>query len=572
MNVLGINIGHDTSSALIKNGKVVAACEQERYNKKKHTNEFPLDAIKDCLRIGKLKISDLDIVSVGFLPKEALNEFFFKPIIKDKRRINFIADNTDRIIEFANLENIIREKLNYKKKIEFNNHHFCHLASAYYPSGFKKSLVISYDGLGENQTGQIGLGKGNKIEVIYDKNIFPHSLGLIYAAITFYLGWKPFHDEGIVMGLAPLGNPHEKMKNKKKSYIEIFRNIIKSGKGLSYSINTEWTTYHYQRNTWLSKKFFNCFGKSRKPGKKIYRHHKNIAAALQLRVEEIVLSNLRFLRRNYKLNHLCIAGGVGLNCSLNGKIHDLKLFKKIFVQPASGDSGLSYGTAIVSFLKNNNRKTNFKNRNFYLGSRFTTNEIKKCLVKYRNKINFVKKNNIFFETAKILKKGFIVAWFQDAAEFGPRALGNRSILCKPYPMAIKDHVNKYVKFRESFRPFAPAILKEYSKKFFYLNQSSDHMLIATKVQKSMKKKIEATVHVDNSCRVQTVDPQVNKKFYNLINNFKKLTNIPVLLNTSFNVKGQPIVNSPDDAILCFLKYRIDYLIIDNFLIKKKIKN
>jgi carbamoyltransferase len=278
------------------------------------------------------------------------------------------------------------------------------------------------------------------------------------------------------------------------------------------------------------------------------------------------------LKRKYKLNYLCIAGGVGLNCSLNGRIHDSKFFRKIFVQPASGDAGLSYGTAIVSFLKNSNRKTNFKSRNFYLGSSFSTNEIKKSLVKYRNKINFIKKNNIFFETAKILKNGSVVAWFQDATEFGPRALGNRSILCKPYPIAIKDHINKYVKFRESFRPFAPAVLKEYSKKFFYLNQSSDHMLIATKVKKSMKKKIEATVHIDNSCRVQTVDRQVNRKFYNLINNFKKLTNIPVLLNTSFNVKGQPIVNSPDDAILCFLKYRIDYLIINNFLIKKKIKN
>ena len=268
------------------------------------------------------------------------------------------------------------------------------------------------------------------------------------------------------------------------------------------------------------------------------------------------------------VDRLCLAGGVALNCSMNGKIESSGLFKEIFVQPASGDSGLSYGAAIISYLKHHKYKS-FETRNFYLGSRYSNNQIKKQILKYKNKINFSLEKNIAQKGAELISKNNILGWFQGPAEFGPRALGNRSIVCKPYPVNMKNHMNKNVKFREYFRPFAPAVLSNFSKDYFEINQASEHMLIATKVKKNKKITIPATVHIDNSCRVQTVCKETNKKFYDLISNFFQFTKIPVILNTSFNVKGQPIVNSPEDAIQCFLKYNIDYLAIGDFLLQKK---
>ena len=569
MNILGLNFGHDSACTLLKKGAVVAACEEERYNKEKHTRAFPINAINDCLKIGRLKIKDIDVISVGFLPKKYVEEFYFKQILNDKKKINLIKDGFSRIKFTLDLEDRIRTNLGFRKKIEFHNHHYCHLASTFYPSGFKKSLILSLDGMGEFETGMVGIGKEKKIKVLNDKIKFPNSLGLIYAAITYFLGWKSFYDEGIVMGLAPLGNCKEKIKNQSKTYLEVFREIIVKKKGLEYEINKEWITYHYERDSWLSNKFYRTFGKKRKVNGNISQHYKNIASALQIRIEEIVISQLKYLNKIYKVDKLCIAGGVGLNCSLNGKIHEKNIFKKIFIVPASGDSGVSFGASLVAYFKR--KKKNYINRNFYLGSRYNDTEIKKELYKNKNKLNYRYDYNISKTSAKIISKEKILGWFQGPAEFGPRALGNRSILCKPFPEEMKNYVNKNVKFRESFRPFAPAILNDKAKEFFRLNQESEHMLIAAKVRKNKKYLIPATVHVDNSSRVQTVSKKNNPKFYNLIKYFYSITNVPVVLNTSFNIKGQPIVNNPKDAISCFLKYNIDYLAIGNFIVEKKLK-
>jgi carbamoyltransferase len=571
MKILGLNLGHDSSSALFINGEIIAACEEERYSKLKHTRAFPIKAINDCLKIGNLKVNDIDIISVGFLPNKHLNEFYLKPAIDDPKKFEFIFQGIDRIKNLINLEQIIKDKLGYKNKIEFNNHHYCHLASTFYPSGFKKSLVVSYDGLGEYETGLIGIGTNNNIKIIHNKNVFPDSLGLIYSAITNFLGWKAFYDEGIIMGLAPYGNPHLKIPNYNKSYIQIFREIIKYKSGLNYKINLDWITYNYERDTWLSKKFTKIFGKKRNYNSKINTNHKNIAAALQLRIEEVVIQQLKYLKSKYKIDKLCIAGGVGLNCSLNGKIQSSKIFKEIFIQPASGDSGLSYGAGLVTLMKLKKKYKHLKRRSFYLGSRFSNKEIKKVLLKFKNKINYTLEKNISKKSSEIIANGNILGWFQGAAEFGPRALGNRSILCKPFPAKMRDHMNKNVKFRENFRPFAPAVLNNFAKEFFELEQESQHMLIATKVKDEKKKYIPATVHIDKSCRVQTVHKKTNKKFFDLINNFYQISKVPVVLNTSFNVKGQPIVNDPEDAILCFLKYNIDYLAIGDFIVTKSKK-
>lgn len=570
MNILGLNYGgHDTSACITVKGEVLAACEEERYDYVKHSRNFPIGAINDCLKIAKLKIKDIDLISFSNDPYLQIREKYIKLAVEDNNRVDFLINEFDRIKKLTQTEELIRKKLNFSKKIEFNEHHLCHLASTYYPSGFKKSLIVSYDGIGEIHSALFAIGNKNKIKVIHQENKYPDSLGLFYSAITFYLGWNIFCDEGIIMGLAPYGNSKKKLKNSNKKYIDYFREIIKIDKKdpLKYLINKEWIDYHKVKNKWISKKFISIFGKKRTPGSKISSHHKNIAAALQDRLEEIVLYQLRILKKKNNLDYLCISGGVGLNCSLNGKIEKSKLFKKIFIQPASGDAGVSYGSCLYSHSKHFKNFKFKKNNNFYLGSRFSKKEILTILK--NKKINFVDcKEKIFTKTAELISQGKIIGWFQGATEFGPRALGNRSILCKPYPEQMRDHINKNVKFREYFRPFAPAVLEEDLYDYFSINQSSPHMLIACNVKKDKKKLIPAVVHVDNTCRAQSVSKNINFKFWKLINEFKKISRIPVLLNTSFNIKGQPIVNSPMDAIDCFKKYKIDYLIMDTFLIKK----
>ncbi len=565
--VLGINFGgHDTSAAIGMNGEILAACEQERYDGIKHSRNFPIDAIKDCLKISGKKIKDIDEIAINNNFYELIKKIYIEPALGSKKRLNSLVNNIGRIKDLINLDNVIREKLNFKKKITEYRHHYCHLTSAYYPSGFKNSLVVSYDGIGENESGMVGLANKGKIKILARGPEFPNSLGLFYSAITFYLGWRHHCDEGIIMGLAPYGNPYSKHKG--KSFIKYLREIIIKKKDYDYEINKDWISYHLKRDTWISNKFIKTFGKPRKPNSKISQIHKNIAAALQLRLEEIVLGRLKYFQKKYKIKNLAIAGGVGLNCSLNGKIEKSKIFKNLFVQPASGDSGTAIGAVYAAFEKNYYKKIKIQERhNSYLGSRFRSKEIRKHLKK--NKIKFEEISNSSMKVAKYLADGKIIGFFQNSAEFGPRALGNRSILCKPYPRKMKDYLNLRVKFRENFRPFAPAVLEEDYSKYFDINQKSPHMLIACNAKKEYEKKIPAVIHVDKTCRVQTVSEKTNLVFYNVLKNFKKLTNCSVLLNTSFNVKGQPIVNNYKDAIKTFRKTKIDILFIDKFILKKK---
>ncbi len=570
MKILGINAcSHDTSAAIIDNGKLICAAEEERFNKTKHTKEFPINAVKECLKISKCKIEDIDFIALSTDPIRQIRKFWLEGAIKNDYRLDMMMSENEALKRFYNLEKTIREKLKFKKKISFHKHHLNHLSSCYYPSKFKKSLVVSYDGVGEGETGYFALGNHNKLRIIHDKNLFPNSLGLLYAAITDYLGWRYNCDEGIIMGLASYGDYSSKIPGTNKTYLDIFRDIIYVENDLDIKINLSWISFHKKRSTWVSEKFLKIFGKKRIYSNKLNKHHKNIAAGLQKRLEEIVIKQLKFLKKKYKTEYLCLAGGVALNCSLNGKISNSNIFKKIFVQPASGDAGLSIGAAINCHLENNKkRKLNFTS-NCYLGSRYTDTQIRKSIKKYRNKIKVIKtKEDIFEFTSKKLIKKKIIGWFQDEAEFGPRALGNRSILAIPFPKNVKDHINKKVKFRETFRPFAPAVMEEFASKYFKINQNSEYMLIAAEVKKKMKKSISATVHIDDTCRVQTVNSNSNKKFYKLLKKVNEKVNIPVLLNTSFNIKGQPIVNSPDDAIKCLLKYKIDYLVIGNNIVSK----
>ncbi len=567
-NILGIKFsGHDTSAALLIGGKLVAACSQERYTRDKHSRLFPKEAALDCLAIAGIKIDQVDEIAFVDDLKLQIRNIYLKPAIESDERLDFLFKDIDRLKQMNDMDQIIRKKLNYKGIINYYRHHLCHVASSYYPSGFKDALCLSIDGVGEYETGLIASGKSGNIKILNNENVYPHSLGLLYSAITHYLGWKHHCDEGIIMGLAPYGNSLDKVPGQKnKSYRSIFKKILTKEKDFKYKINLEYVDYYSERNKWVTDKFIKIFGPKRKWSDPLSKHHKNIAAALQDQLEHVVLNQLKVARKKFKLSKLCLSGGVALNCSLNGKIAKSKIFKEIFVQPASGDDGCPYGATLLAYAKSKKKFMPKKMHNFYKGSIFTNNQIKKEILKSNVKYECPK--NLYKNVSNHLEKGKIVAWFQGGSEFGPRALGNRSILCRPYPNEMKDHLNTRVKFREEFRPFAPSVLNEFRDEFFHINQDSPHMLMACKIKKDKRKIIPAVVHVDGTCRVQTVKKDINKKFYNLINEFYKITGVPVLLNTSFNVKGQPMVNNPLEAIETFKSTNIDVLAIGDYVLSK----
>ena len=567
--ILGIKFGgHDTSAALLVNGKLVAACAQERYTRDKHSRLFPKEAAEECLRIGGIKIHQVNELAFVNDLNSYIREIYLKPALESDERLDFLFKDIDRVIRAKNMDQIIRDNLNYKGLIKYYRHHLCHVASSYYPSGFKDALCLSIDGIGEHETGIIASGKSGKIKTLNNKNVYPHSLGLLYSAITHYLGWKHHSDEGIIMGLAPFGNSKAKISSKNKStFRSIFQKILKEDKNFKYKIDLDYIDYYSKRDKWVTDKFLKIFGPKRNWKDPILDRHKNIAAALQDQLESVVINQLKKARKKFKLKKLCLAGGVALNCSLNGKIAKSKIFDEIFVQPASGDDGAAYGACLLAYASKHKNFKPKKMHNFYKGPSFLNKEIKKELKK--SGVSYKLSEDIYKEVSKHLKNGKIIGWFQGGSEFGPRALGNRSILCRPYPAQMKDHLNKKVKFREEFRPFAPSVLDEFRNEYFDINQESPHMLIACKIKKNKIKKVPATVHIDNTCRVQTVKKENNKKFYRLIKEFHKMTGIPVLLNTSFNIKGQPIVNNPKEAIKNFKKTNIDVLAIGDFILVKK---
>ena len=567
--VIGINYGgHDTSAALMIDGVLIAACEQERYSLEKHSRAFPIDAIEDCMSLGGIGWSDVNVIAYAFDGLYHIREAYLKTAIEDSDRIEFLINDIEKIKDTYFIEPYIRQQTGYEGVIEYYNHHQCHLASCYYPSGFEESIVVSYDGIGEIETGLLAVGRDGDIKTFSSDNKYPDSLGLIYSAVTFYLGWNHHCDEGIIMGLATYGDPNALILNDSKSrtYYQVFEEIIQETGDFTYEINRDWISYHQVRDKWMSSIFYDLFGPKRKYDSDVTQHHKNIAAALQKRLEIVVINQLRRVKEKYNISHLCLSGGVALNCSMNGKIEESGIFDEIFVQPASGDAGVSVGACYLSCKNNQIDIKSEKNHNFYLGSSFSNDDIK--LAFSEKKIDATYSDNIFHETAKRLADGKIVGWFQGRAEFGPRALGNRSILTRPYPAEMKDYINKRVKFREEFRPFAPAVLNEYLFDYFDIDQESPHMLIACQAKEDNKEKIAATVHSDNSCRVQSVKSENNREFYELISSFYEITECPVVLNTSFNVKGQPIVNTPQQAIDCYLSTNIDFLCIGNYFIEK----
>lgn len=567
--VLGLNYGsHDTSACVMINGELIAACEEERFNKQKHTKAFPSDSINDCLDQAGISLADVDEIAFSF-DQGLLKPENYDDLDSDLKR-RFTRENLNYLRNLrakdADIAATIRDTLNFSGKITTHLHHLTHLASAYYPSGFNDALLMSHDGVGEICCSLLATAKDGDITIKHHGNPWPESLGLLYAAVTQYLGWRYASDEGIVMGLAPLGDDTQQVESGAGSYRDFFQEIVYAVNDFEYEINKDWIAFHKMRSKWVSDKFVETFGPRREPEGAISEHHKNVAAALQNRVEEIVLQQLRIAREKFNLNKLCFSGGLALNCSLNGKIAESKIFDEIFVQPASGDNGTAIGASYLATKKALPDLKSNRSHNYYKGSKFSNDEIRKALV--AKEVDYVAPENFSDSVAEHLSQQRIVGWFQGGAEFGPRALGNRSILTSPFPAEMKDILNTRVKFREIFRPFAPAILAEYADEYFNIDQPSPHMLIAVSVKTDKIDAIPSAIHVDNSARVQTVSESDNPKFRSLLKAFNAKTQCPVILNTSFNVKGQPIVNTPEDAIDCFFSTNIDVLAIGDFIVTK----
>ena len=589
MKILGIScFYHDSAAALIKNGEIINCVQEERFSRKKHDSNFPSNSIKFILEENNLKLNDIDYIvfyEKPFIKFERLIETYLHYVPKGFKSFKnalpiWIKEKLFQKIIIKDLLKDIDESYD-KKNIFFSKHHYSHAASAFFPSSFKKALVVTFDGVGEWETTSVFLGEDNKLKPLKVIN-FPNSLGLLYSAFTYFCGFKVNSGEYKLMGLAPYGEA--------KFTKLIKENLIDIKEDGSFRLNDKYFNYSIgltMTNTRFSK-LFNV--QPRKSGSKIEEIYMDIAASIQVVIEEIILKMMSSLKNEFKIENLCLAGGVALNCVANGKIFKSKLFKNIWIQPASGDAGGALGAALGFYYENlnNNRLTdNLDKMKFsYLGPKFTNEKIKEDLKKLNGVFKECNDDEIINITAKCLASGKVIGWFQDKMEFGPRALGNRSIIADPTSKDMQKKLNLKIKFREGFRPFAPIILEEKINEWFEYGMISPYMLLVDFLKKDKRKiktdnfkgleklntprsEVQAITHVDFSARIQTVNNHSNIKFYKLLQKFNELKKIPILINTSFNVRGEPIVCTPSDAFKCFMATDMDILVLQNFILEKE---
>ncbi len=591
-SILGISaFYHDSAAALIKDGEILAAAQEERFTRKKHDANYPKFAVDYVLKESRLELNQVDHVV-----------FFEKPFLKFERLLEtYLAFAPMGFKSFSMSMPIwLREKLFQKKylydllkqhdknfndmeKIKFSEHHYSHAASAFFPSPFKEAIILTLDGVGEWATTTVAIGKKNELKMLREIH-FPHSLGLLYSAFTYYTGFKVNSGEYKVMGLAPYGQPKYKDL--------IINELMELKEDGSFRLNMKYFSYATGL-TMTNKKFSDLFGEPvRDPKKnKLTQFHMDVAASIQAVTEEIVLRITKSLSKDYNIKNLCLAGGVALNCVANGKILKEKFFENIWIQPAAGDAGGSLGAALAYWyheLKNPREKFVDQMKGAYLGPKLDEENINKKLKSLKANFKQITPSEICQLVAQELANSKTVGWFQGRMEFGPRALGGRSILADPRSEKMQKELNLKIKFRESFRPFAPSILREDVNEWFELDYDSPYMLLVSEVKKdkqiSMSEKdknlfgidklnvkrseIPAITHVDYSARIQTVHKETNPKYYDLIKEFKKITKCPVLVNTSFNVRGEPIVCSVEDAFNCFMGTNLDILVIEDFILFK----
>ncbi len=595
-SILGISaFYHDSAACILKNGEILAAAQEERFTRKKHDSSYPYNAVEFVLNYSNLKLSEVDQIV-----------FFEKPFLKFERLLEtYVAFAPKGFISFSKAMPIwIKEKLfqknllfnklkehdkNYKsdKNIFFSDHHLSHAASAFFPSPFEEAVVLTADGVGEWATTTVAVAKGNKLEIKKEIH-FPHSIGLLYSAFTYYTGFKVNSGEYKLMGLAPYGNP---------IYVDKIKQLIDIKDDGTFRLDQRYFNYATGL-TMTNKKFHDLFGNDpRKPkNEDINQFHMDIAASIQNVIEEIMIKLSKSTQEEYKIKNLCLAGGVALNCVANGKILKENIYENIWIQPAAGDAGGSLGAALALWHIDNDNKKQILNKDCmkgsYLGPEYSDEKIQEELKLINANFTTYKYEELIEKTSEFLINEKVIGWFQGRMEFGPRALGARSILADPRSKNMQKNLNLKVKYRESFRPFAPSILRESVLDWFDLNVDSPYMLLVANINPDKKiemtteqkklfgidklniqrSKIPAVTHVDYSARIQTVHNETNKYYHDLISNFYKKTGCPLLVNTSFNIRGEPIVCTPKEAYECFMGTELDVLVIGNCILEKNKQN
>ena len=596
VRILGIScFYHDSAASLLADGEIVSAVQEERFTRIKHDDSFPIEAIKFILESNKLSLNEIDYVV-----------FYEKPFLKFERLLEtYLSFAPKGFKSFSKSMPLwIKEKLFMKKiivnnlqeldknfseekKLFFSEHHLSHAASAYFASNFNNAIVLTADGVGEWASTTVAIAEGNELEIIKEIK-FPHSLGLLYSAFTYYTGFKVNGGEYKLMGLAPYGIP--------RFTKTIYDNLIDVKEDGSFGLNQKYFNY-CTGLTMTNSKFADLFGhKTRDPNKEsLNQFHMDIAASIQKVTEEIMLKIVKSLKKEFNKPNLCLAGGVALNCVANRKIYKEKIFENIYVQPAAGDAGGSLGAALAFWhLELKNKRNNLKNnvdymKGSYLGPEFSDDHIRKELREFGAVFDTFTQDEIIEKTAKLLSEGKSCGWFQGRMEFGPRALGNRSILADPRSEETQKKLNLKIKYRESFRPFAPSVLADYVSDWFEFNGSSPYMLIVSDIKQEKKiemnneekklfginklnikrSEVPSITHVDYSARIQTVTRENNNLYYKLIDKFNEFTRVPILVNTSFNIRGEPIVCSVKDAYRCFLTTELDFLVCGNQILERK---
>ena len=594
--ILGISaFYHDSAACILKDGEIISAAQEERFTRKKHDSNYPYNAIEFVLSYSNLRLNQVDKIV-----------FFEKPFLKFERLLEtYVAFAPKGFPQFLKSIPVwLKEKLfqkkflfeqlkkhddeyNSDKNIFFSDHHLSHAASAFFPSPFEEAAILTADGVGEWATTTVAIGLNNKLEIKKEIH-FPHSIGLLYSAFTYYMGFKVNSGEYKLMGLAPYGNAIYQDKIKKLIDIKEDGSFRMDQKYFDYATGL----------TMTNDNFNDLFGQKPRNSKdeSITQFHMDVAASIQKVTEEIMLKLARSIRNEYGIKNLCLAGGVALNCVANGKILNQNIFDKIWIQPAAGDAGGSLGAALALWYSDqkNKRHINAEDNMMgsYLGPEYSQDQIEKELSLMGANFETLEYENLINQTVEKLDNQKVIGWFQGRMEFGPRALGGRSILGDPRSNTMQKNLNLKVKYRESFRPFAPSILKEDLSDWFAMNVDSPYMLLVAKInpnkqiemtdeQKNLfgidklnvrRSVIPAVTHVDYSARIQTVDYKTNKRYYDLIKQFKKKTGCPILVNTSFNVRGEPIVNTPTDSFNCFMGTDLDYLVIGNCILDKKKQN
>lgn len=587
MNILGIScFYHDSAAALIRNGQILAAAQEERFTRKKHDQGFPINSINWCLLKAGIRSGDLDHVV-----------FYDKPFIKFERiletHLSYAPSGITQFIQAIPLwlklklwiPEIIERELKYPGKVLFTEHHESHAASAFYPSPFKDAAFLTMDGVGEWDTASFGIGGDDRLDILWSLK-FPHSLGLLYSAFTYYAGFKVNSGEYKLMGLAPYGEP---------KYAElIFNNLIDLKPDGSFKLNMKYFGFcNGLRMT--NREFDKLFqGPARKPESRITRKYMDIAASIQVVTEEVMSRISRHIHKVTGQENLCLAGGVALNCVANGRILREGLFKNIWIQPASGDAGGAIGAALLIWHKylGNKRLVNEgsdSQQSSLLGPDYPVNEVEDFLKQGSIPFIRLKETDIPDKVSDLIIQGNVIGWFQGRMEFGPRALGSRSIIADARSPEMQSKMNLKIKYRESFRPFAPSVLLDKARDWFELEAESPYMLLTAPVSqdkrsgndsslaqaegfdklKVLRSQVPAVTHIDNSARVQTVKRKDNPLYYDLINSFFNKTGCPVIINTSFNVRGEPLVCTPQDAFRCFMRTEMDYLVMGPFLLDKK---